>query len=87
MYERKIAELIKQLEDQHLLYRSEQEKLVEAKKHLNEHQRSMQVLILHLLKSQIVCSYSFRTFIMLWMMLLSLVWDQRMLLSVCHKHL
>ncbi|XXG84773.1 hypothetical protein AAC387_Pa11g0004 [Persea americana] len=43
MYERKIAELIKQLEDQHLLYRSEQEKLVEAKKHLNEHQRSMQI--------------------------------------------
>lgn len=62
MYERKIAELIKQLEDQHLLYRSEQEKLLEAKKHLNEYQQSMQVLILHLLKSQIVCSYSFRTF-------------------------
>lgn len=43
MYERKIAELIKQLAD-------EQERLVEAKKHVSEHQRSMQVFIFHPLK-------------------------------------
>jgi hypothetical protein len=50
MYEKKIAELVKQLEDEHAHFEGAEEQLDLAKRLLSDHQNSIQVTLLSLNK-------------------------------------